>query len=222
MGMKKCTQSIKSSQHKRKKEWQSILKNHTQLYLLTKRCGKTHHVLELTEYQYNKHFDYIIIICPTFRLNKTYHSKDWLENNHKVWLIEPKEKLYQWIGKLSQLLLGLETLFTIDGTMANKDLDKNRQPLLELSISSRHRDHYLWLLTQSFLGIPKKLREQAKSIFVLYPKARIDLKMIHDENDVLRDKELVVARDFLEKSNMHTYTYNILGLSWVIILKLVK
>ena len=51
--------------------------------------------------------------------------------------------------------------------------------------------------------MPKKLREQAKAIFVLYPKARIDLKMIHDENDVLIDDELVVARDFLKSQNIH-------------------
>ena len=46
----------------------------------------------------------------------------------------------------------------------------------------------------------KKLREQAKAIFAWYPKARTDLKMIHDENDVLTDDELVVARNFLKKS----------------------
>ena len=33
-----------------------------------------------------------------------------------------------------------------------------------------------------------------------YPKARVDLKMMHDENDVLTDDELVVARDFFKKS----------------------
>ena len=33
-----------------------------------------------------------------------------------------------------------------------------------------------------------------------YPKERGDLKMIHDENDVLTDDELVVARNFLKKS----------------------
>ena len=44
------------------------------------------------------------------------------------------------------------------------------------------------------------MREQAKVIFVWYPKARIDLKMIHDENDVLTDDELVVARNFSKKS----------------------
>ena len=99
---------------------------------------------------------------------------------------------------MSELLRFLEVLFIIDDIIANKDLDKRRQPLLESSISGRDRSYYLWLLTQSYKGIPKKLREQAKAIFVWYPKARIDLKMIHDENDVLTDDELIVPRDFLK------------------------
>ena len=80
-----------------------------------------------------------------------------------------------------------------------ESLDKRRQPLLELSISFRHRGHYLWLLTQSYSAIPKNLRRQAKAIFVWYPKERGDLKMIHDENDVLTDGELAIARNFLKK-----------------------
>ena len=52
------------------------------------------------------------------------------------------------------------------------------------------------MLTQSYSAILKNL--QAKTIFVWYPKEREDLKMIHYENDVLTDDELVVARDFLK------------------------
>ena len=33
-----------------------------------------------------------------------------------------------------------------------------------------------------------------------YPKERADLKMMHDENDVLTDDELVVVRGILRKS----------------------
>ena len=94
----------------------------------------------------------------------------------------------------------LEVLFIIDDIIANESLDKKRQPLFELAISGRHWGHYLWLLTQSYSAIPKNLRRQAKAIFVWYPKERGDLKMIHDENDVLTDDELVVARNFLKKS----------------------
>ena len=92
-----------------------------------------------------------------------------------------------------------ETLFIIDDIIANKDIEKRRQPLLELSISGRHWGYYLWLLTQSYSVIPKHLRRQAKAIFVRYPKERENLRTIHDENDVLTDDELVVARAFLKR-----------------------
>ena len=138
--------------------------------------------------------------------NSTYHAKEWIKTDDNVWLVDPKDNLYQWIKKLSELLRFLKVLFIIDDFIANKDLDKRRQPLLELSISGRRRGHYLWLLTQSYQGIPKKLREQAKAIFVWYPKARIDLRMIHDENDVLADDDLVAARNFFKKSK-HEYLY---------------
>ena len=65
-------------------------------------CGRTHLVLQLIENYDNKNFDYIIIICPTFRENSTYHAKEWIKNDDKVWLIEPKDSLYQWIQRLSE------------------------------------------------------------------------------------------------------------------------
>ena len=77
---------------------------------------------------------------------------------------------------LSELLQFLEVLFIIDDIIANKELDKRRQPLLELSISGRHQGHSLWLLTQSYTTIPKSLRKQVKAIFVWYPKERRILK----------------------------------------------
>ena len=140
------------------------------------------------------------MICVTLRENDTYHAKEWIKNDDKVWLVDPKDNLYQWIKKLSELLRFLEVLFIIDDIIANESLDKRRQPLLELSISGRYRGHYLWFLTQLYSAIPKNLRRQAKVIFVWYVKERADLKMMHDENDVLIDDELVVARSFLQKS----------------------
>ena len=104
------------------------------------------------------------------------------------------------------MLRFFEVLFIIDDIIGNERLDKERQSLLELSISGRHWGHYLWLLTQSYSAIPKNFKRQAKAIFVWYPKERGDLKMIHDENDVLTDDELVVARNFVKKSK-HAFPY---------------
>ena len=49
---------------------------------------------------------------------------------------------------------------------------------------------------QSYSAIPKNLKRQAKWC----PKERGDLKAIHEENDVLTDDELVVARGLLRES----------------------
>ena len=161
-------------------------------------CGKTHLVLDLIENEYKKHFVYLIIICPTLRDNATYLSRNWVKNDNQVWLVEPGDRLYEWIQKLSQLLRRLEILFIIDDLIADECLDKKRQPLLELPITGTHRNHYLWLLTQSYTAIPKNVRRI--SIFVWYPKERADLKTIHKENDVLTDDELVVVRSLLKNS----------------------
>ena len=60
---------------------------------------------------------------------------------------------------------------------------------------------------QSYSAIPKSLRRQAKDIFVWYPKERADLKMIHNENNVLMDYELVVARGQLKKVKTCVFIY---------------
>ena len=52
-----------------------------------------------------------------------------MKNDDKVWLVEPKDNLYQWIRKFSELLRFLEVLFIIDDIIANENLEKRRQPL---------------------------------------------------------------------------------------------
>ena len=83
-----------------------------------------------------------------------------------------------------------------------------RNSLLELTTSGRHRGYSLWLLTQSYSPIPKNLRQQAKAILVWYPKERADLNLIRDENNVLTNDELVIVVGVLSQK-MHVYTYEI-------------
>ena len=108
-----------------------LKKPHTSIFIGQTGCGKTRLVLELIEKEYNKHFDHIVIVCPTLRENDTYHSKEWIKSDENVWLVDPKDNLYQSIKKLSELLRFLEVLFIIDDIIANEGLDKKRQPLLE-------------------------------------------------------------------------------------------
>ena len=94
------------------------------------------------------------------------------------------------IEKISNLLAESKTLFLINDTIADETLDKHHQPLLELAISGRHRQHSLWLLTQSYTTVPNNIRRQAKMLYVWYPKNRTDFNVIHKESDVKDPEEL--------------------------------
>ena len=107
------------------------------------------------------------------------------------------------IEKISNLLAGDKTLFLIDDIIADENLDKCLQPLLELAISGRNKSHSLWLLTQSYTVVPNNIRRQAKMLYVWCPKNRTDLNTIHEENDVIGPEELARVKAQL-KWGKHT------------------
>ena len=164
---------------------------HTALFSGPTNSGKTKKVLNLIEQEYRDHFEKIIILCPTIRWNETYRTSPWVRSDDGVFIIEPKDKLFEWIGFLSKLLADQVTLFIVDDIISDEALDKKRQPLLELAISGRHRGHSLWLLTQSYTAIPKDLRRQKKMLFVWYPNEKSDLKTIDEETNIIDDLEVV-------------------------------
>ena len=86
---------------------------------------------------------------------------------------------------ISKLLAGSKTLFLIDDIIAGEALDKHCQPLSELAISGRHRAHLLWLLTQSYTAVPNNIRRQVKMLYIWYPQNRMDLNVVHKENDII-------------------------------------
>ena len=176
---------------------------HTALFVAPTGVGKMHLALDLLESEYKNHFDFIIIICPTLKHNEMYRSRKWVWTDPEVILIEPGNSLYDWIEKLGKLLAGSKTLFLIDDIIADENLNKPRQPLLELAISGRHKGHLLWLLTQSYTAVPKNIRRQAKMYYVWYPKHQTDLNTIHEENAVIEMEELANVKEKL-KWGKHT------------------
>ena len=164
---------------------------HTAMFSGSTNSGKTKKVLNLIEQEYRDHFENIIILCPTIRWNETYRTTPWIKSDDGIFIIEPKDKLFEWIGFLSKLFAGQVTLFIVDDIISDETLDRKRQPLLELAISGRHRGHSLWLLTQSYTAIPKNLRRQKKMLFVWYPNEKSDLKTIDEETNIIDDLEVV-------------------------------
>lgn len=69
---------------------------------------------------------------------------------------------------------------------------------------------FFWLLIYSNLAITKNARKQTKSIFVLYPKWRADTKMLHGQDNMLTDEEIVIIREVSQTCMLFTCDMKIL------------
>ena len=165
----------------------TILEPHTALFVAPTGVGKTHLALDLLKRDYFDHFDFIVIICTTLRYSHTYHQRKWFWTNPYIIQIKPGNHLYDYIEKLGNFLAGSKTFFFIDDIIANENLSKQRNSLLDLAISGQHKGHSLWLLTQSFTAVPLNIRRQVKMLYVCHPKHR------NKENDLIETPEESVS-----------------------------
>ena len=101
-------------------------------------------------------------------------------------------------------MAGSKTLFLINDIIADETLNKRRQPLLDLAISGQHKNHSLWLLTQSYTAVPLNIRRQAKMLYVWYLKHRQDWDTIHEENDVNETREELANTKKQLRQGKHT------------------
>ena len=89
--------------------------------------------------------------------------------------------------------------------ITNETLEKQRQLLLDLAISGRHKGNSLWLVMQSYTAVPLNIRRQAKMLYIWYPKKQGDWDNIHEHNDVIETLEELVNVKKKLKQGKHTY-----------------
>ena len=106
-------------------------------------CGKT--VFE--EGPYRGFFRHIVVLCPTIEHNKTYKQCPWLWTDPEVYVLDPGERLHDYLRAFFLVFKGEPKLFIIDDCSATKALTKKKDMLSELAFSGRHADISVWVLT---------------------------------------------------------------------------
>ena len=100
-------------------------------------CGKTVFILDLLEERYIETFAHIVILCPTVRWNKTYHSRSWVWTDPQVFIVDPGDRLQEYLRAFYSVFAGESTLYIIDDCSASKALTKKKDMLSELAFSKR-------------------------------------------------------------------------------------
>ena len=96
---------------------------------------------------YQGYFRHIVVVCPTIEHNKTYKHCPWLWTDPEVYVLDPGERLHDYLPAFYLVFKGEPTLFIIDDCSATKALTQKKDMLSELAFSGRHTDQSVWVLT---------------------------------------------------------------------------
>ena len=166
-------------------------------------CGKTVFCLDLLEGPYGEVFRHIVILCPTIRHNATYQGRSWIWGDPEVYIIEPGERLHDWLRFWYHRFQGEPTLYIIDDCSASQAMAKKRDTLSELAFSGRHAQQSVWVLSQRYNAVLKDLRKQTQWVALFHCKDRDSFEECLRENDVIatREERVAIRRQIASKKH---------------------
>ena len=122
-------------------------------------CGKTRYLIQMLRQYFRYAFSYIVLICPTYKDNKTYRNFAKGDRRFIVLSASASASNSEEIDSLLQDLVtyfsGTNTLFILDDCAVSKDLKKRSNQFIDLAFSGRHKGISVWVLTQQLTSIVK-------------------------------------------------------------------
>ena len=141
-------------------------------------CGKTYYLLQVIEKQFKNHFDYIILICPTFTWNKTY--LEWKYMNDPDFIsVECEQDNVDKILQLVQVVYkGTNSLIILDDCASSQDVKNRTSELLKLAFSARHFELSTIVITQQLNSISKPYTDNVARVICFYNPDEDDMNVI--------------------------------------------
>jgi hypothetical protein len=115
--------------------------------------GKTQFLLDMLETEYNRVFDYIVIVCPTINWNTTYTNWSHL-NDHGVIKIPCSQEMINHVLQAAALIFrGTNTLIIVDDCASSQAVKQRVSELVRLVFSPRHYNLLVIVLTQQLSSV---------------------------------------------------------------------
>ena len=83
--------------------------------------------LDLLEGPYRGFFQHIVVLCPTVRHNKTYQQCPRIWTDPEVYLLDPVERLHDYLQAFYHVFMGVPTMYIIDDCSASTALTKTKR-----------------------------------------------------------------------------------------------
>ena len=142
--------------------------------------GKTQFFVNQLFGPFKGKFDYIVLICPTFALNRTLYRF----GERDPWLyviICEHPQVEAWLKFESLVFEGTNTLIILDDCANSKVVKGRTGELVRLGFSARHAGISVWVVTQQLSSIAKPFRDNVAAILLFYTPAAKTTKAIFED-----------------------------------------
>ena len=143
-------------------------------------CGKTKYLIEQLRGPFRKVFEYIVLICPTYAKNRTYHG--FARGDKRFFVLSPDSSNSDEIDSLlTDVSDGTNTLLILDDCAVSKDLKQRSNKFIDLAFSGRHDGLSVWVLTQQLTSISKPFRENVACVVTFYNPSQVGMKTLFED-----------------------------------------
>ena len=193
--------------------------------------GKSQYVVDQLYGPFFGKFNYIVLICPTFIHNRTYHRVG--EKDPRMYVIVCQQhEVETWLKLVTWLFQGsastskdshktlstsaanrtsnVNTLIILDDCAASRDVKGRTGQLVELAFSARHIGISVWVLAQKITSISASYRENVAALVLFYtPSAKTSKAIFDDYAGELSHEEY---RAFIAKLKARKFSYLVFAL----------
>ena len=146
-------------------------------------CGKTKYLIEQLRGPFRKVFEYIVLICPTYAKNRTYHG--FAEGDKRFFILSPdasnSDEIDSLLTDISLIFSGTNTLLILDDCAVSKDLKQRSNKFIDLAFSGRHDGLSVWVLTQQLTSIAKPFRENVSCVVTFHNPSQVGMKTLFED-----------------------------------------
>ena len=146
-------------------------------------CGKTKYLIDQLRGPFRKVFEYIVLICPTYAKNRTYHG--FAQDDKRFLVLSPdasnSEEINDLLITVSDLFSGTNTLLILDDCAVSKDLKQRSNKFIDLAFSGRHDGLSVWVLTQQLTSIAKPFRENVACVVTFHNPSQVGMKTLFED-----------------------------------------
>ena len=169
-------------------------------------CGKTKYLIEQLRGPFRYVFEYIVLMCPTYAKNKTYHR--FAKGDKRFIVLSPdasnSDEINELLKLTTELLSGTNTLIILDDCAVSKDLKQRSNKFIDLAFSGRHEGLSVWVLTQQLTSIAKPFRDNVACVVAFHNPSQIGAKTLFE--DYGGDLDVETRKKFIELLKAERYS----------------